>query len=148
MACHDRDYWREREILSARKIGPDRPHPDYCPKLILGGVEWSIPPRGGVVPVFTGDAVQLCGGAGEWEPLVEKVLAGAPIDNGETCPTCGTPLRPEISASLPWMADVFALAACALRSRYELTDGELSELLTIRGGRAEWVAQLLHWCVG
>ena len=84
MAIHDRDYWREREILAARKIGHDRPHPDYCPKLILGGVEWSIPPRGGVVPVFDGESVQLCGGAGEWEPLVEKVLAGAPIDNGET----------------------------------------------------------------
>lgn len=143
-----RDEWVAREMEAAKPIGPDRPHPDYCPKLLLAGAEWSLPPRGGVVPVFHGDSVQLCGGSGEWEALVEKVLAAAPIDNGERCPTCGTPIKPEITASLPWMADVFALAACALRSRYDLTDGELSELLAIRGGRAEWVAQLMTWCVG
>ena len=146
---HDAEHWKVREIESALPVGPDRPHPDYCPKLRLGGVDWSIPPRGGVQPVFDGGEVRLVGSDTAFDARIAAVLSGAQVETSETCPQCGQPVSSDLvvgDETRAWLADVFALAAELLRSRYALSDAELSELLAFRGGLPDWIRQLLYWC--
>jgi hypothetical protein len=102
------------------------------------------------MPVFSGESVSLHGGATPWDAAAAEILETAPVqEEAERCPACGQSIGAYVGIgpdSMDWLGLVFKLAAVLLRSRYGLSDAELSDLLTIRNGTPDWIRQLLAWC--
>ncbi|NQU76794.1 MAG: hypothetical protein HQ546_10830, partial [Planctomycetes bacterium] len=120
-------------------------HPDQCPKLRLPGVDFAIPPRGlQIRPTFDepGKAKLDVGGVDDW-PEIENLLrrAGRSVK--------GDMLALDIDASAGLLCDLMALARKALLRQYDLTDGQVAELLAFgTDERPEYINQLLRWAQG
>lgn len=142
-------YWKDREVDARLPGWPPIPD-EVSPHLYINGAAWTIPPRGGVTPVFVDGVVEIHGESAPWNSLVEVVIKGAPVkEDGPTCPTCGLALEASITISdstIEWVKAILTLAAMLLRSRYALNDADLSELLCIKDGVPGWITELLYWC--
>jgi hypothetical protein len=144
------DPYRQLEASARHPVGGAVLHPDACPKLVIQGVAWSVPPRGlSITPTFKDGAVtvQVCDDP--W-PEALALAKAMPLTAAEVCGTCGRPLQASLSIDLgdaAFLGMVFSLAARLLRSQYELSDAQLGELLAFRGdGPPLWVKDLLLWC--
>jgi len=146
------EHYRKLEAGARRTHGTGALHPDQCPKLALHGVEFAIPPRGvRIAPKFTGDEVLVSmAGEDDWPEADELV---APVMEYGKCPACGrarrAALKLEVAGASGFLPKCFGLAARLLRKQYDLTDGQMTELLAFeRGQLSQWITQLLQWCNG
>jgi hypothetical protein len=140
--------------LEVRRRRAGALHPDACPKLHLVGVAFAVPPRElRIVPRFDGGQVRAeVAGLNSDEPAA-RLLALARLSAGRRCRRCGNvageglELSPQRDGE--FLGECFALARRLLLSQYELSDGELAELLSFGAAAAPvWIAQLLRWCAG
>ena len=113
--------FRALEVTSRRKVGGRVRHPDACPKLLIRGAAWAIPPRGiEVVPRFTGGRVTAEVAAAEAWPEADELLRLLPACDVEICSQCGQVVAghlavdPERHAQL--FSCLFGLAARLLSS--------------------------------
>jgi len=143
----------ELEVSRRRSLADGAAHPDLCPKLVLHGSAWAVPSRGlTLTPVFSGGKVELRE-SGDQYPEAARLMELANIQPSETCKACGRPLAAELvidpAKHGEFMTLACELAAKLLRAQYDLSDAELSMLLTIDAdGGASWIGQLLSWAGG
>lgn len=149
------EHYRAIEGSARRTQGQGAIHPDQCPKLLLHGVDFAIPPRGArIAPSFADDGTITVSQAGEDEwPQADELLQTAPMTEYAKCPQCGQAKRAALELDLQEGADFlqrcFGLASEALRKQYELTDAQLADLLGFAADEPpQWIAQLLRWCSG
>ena len=108
--------------------------------LILHGVRWYIPSRGVCVrPVFADGDVSVDFGADEW-PLADAIIKQADVEVDATGAV--------VNADGETLRLLFGLAAELLRVQYELSDEQLTALLTLTETQPIWLRQLLCWCYG
>jgi hypothetical protein len=149
------EHFRAMERDARRPLGGSVLHPDACPKLVIRGVAWAVPPRGiAVSPSFTEEGVFDQVQVGD-DPFPEagRLMQLAEIKpQGEPCPSCGRMLAASLSIDMEkrdFLTALFGLAAKLLRSQYDLKPGQLSELLSFGGDAPPaWINQLFAWCAG
>jgi hypothetical protein len=148
------NYYKALERDARRPLGQSA-HPDDCPKLLLHGVGFALPPRDArIVPRFGPDGVRLaaCGGA-DWPETNELRQAIAALRRDRLCPACGQPIGATLEIDLRRGARAlelaFAVAATALRAQYDLSDEQLADLLAVCGESApQWFEQIVRYCYG
>ena len=138
----DLDYFKELEVTHRKGGGL---HPDRCPKLKLHGVEFAIPPRGiTLAPSFgqDGSVTLNCDGVDEWPGIDELIL------QLESCISEGK-LIIELEGKAQLIVDLMSLARKALCRQYDLTDDQVSELLSFDIHTAPpWIEALFRWAAG
>lgn len=126
-------------------------HPDQCPQIKIQGVPWAIPPRGQrLVPQFTDDGtVDLLYPAVEEWPEVVAVLGAIKLPDDPVCSKCGQPTETAFEATESLISALFALAARALRTQYDLDNADLTALLGFSTDHAPgWLTELIQWGTG
>lgn len=147
------------EIKARKPMGGDVLHPDQCMSLVIGGVEWHIPPRRGsensvtFAPVFSDKKTGVNVTAQSEDDLGELPEAKRFAEltdqpNVEICKTCEQPIRAELSFNdkADLVPATFALIKVLLLKQYELTDAQLISILTGDQDKISLlVAQLYEW---
>jgi len=128
--------------------------PDYLRPgdLLVANETRVIPARLLAHKVPSGGKVELRE-SGDQYPEAARLMELANIQPSETCKACGRPLAAELvidpAKHGEFMTLACELAAKLLRAQYDLSDAELSMLLTIDAdGGASWIGQLLSWAGG
>lgn len=156
MNTDERTRWKELEVARRRPLG-QAAHPDDCLRLSAKGVDWALPRRGlRVVPKFGhGGRVALeVQGKRDWPDAARLVEAVRLLKEDRRCPQCGRATASAIDASIRdagvSLLDATAkLAAKALRTQYDLSDEELSELLAFDLPHwPDWSVQIIRWAMG
>ena len=142
------EFYRELETSTRRKIGNGICHPDQCPKLLLHGVEFAIPPRGQYIqPVFVDGRVEVSASNETDWPEIQAFVDAVKSADGDVCEKCGQAIPKATSVDIEWPA-AFALARKALLAQYELTDAQLADLLRFStGAMPDWPRGLLRWAL-
>lgn len=130
-------------------------HPDDCPKLVLHGVGFAIPPGDvRIRPRFGPHGVALeARGEAELPEAGELRQVIAALRHERLCPRCRQPIAATVEIDLGRSARVlelaFTVAARALRCQYDLSEEQLADLLAISGELApEWLGQIVRYCYG
>jgi len=153
-------------ITSRRKIGTKSglAHPDTYARagsiLTICGEDWPVPPLYpsgcvSVAPVFSHDGevtvdIQADGGCldDDLVALAATIRDGVTIVDEDICPECGVPARAKVqidpSGDRELIGNLFAYARRCLLRMYDLTPGQLTEMLRFGGdGLPRWVVQVL-----
>jgi hypothetical protein len=143
------EFYRALENGARRKIGGGIVHPDQCPKLLLHGVEFAIPPRGQYIqPVFADGKVEVSASNETDWPEVQAFVDAIKGADAVVCEKCGQAIPRADAVDIEWPA-AFALARKALLGQYELTDEQLADLLQFStGAMPDWPRGLLRWALG
>ena len=130
-------------------------HPDDCPKLLLHGVGFAVPPAAGrIVPRFGPEGVRVeTQGGEEYPEAFELRRALAPLRKERLCPRCRQPVGAALEIDLERgrraLELAFAVAAKVLRRQYDLSDAQLADLLAFSAGSLpEWFGQIVRYCHG
>ena len=144
-------YYKRLEAETHRAAGTGVVHPDRCPKLHIRGVAWAIPPRGGqIIPSFGqgGKVVEVTTSSDECWPEIGALVEAVEFPADVVCRTCGQPTATSVSATAGLLRAFFSLAARALRSQYDLSNEQMTDLLAFDAAAAPaWFEPLLRWAV-
>ena len=143
---------RQIEATRRRPAG-SVPHPDVCPKVLLWGVPFALPPRHTTIrPAFGQDGVTMTVETSGECPEAEALVKLADVQEAGTCEACGRPLAADLRLDAEqhgkFLLAAFALAARLLDEGYKLDGEQKAALLTLCPDNLQWPADLLAWCYG
>ena len=158
----NREQARQLEVRRRRPVGGAVLHPDQCEQIQFHGAPFYIRPlrRPGVafVPDFYRGKIDVHVDAnrepeGDLAKLAKRIAETVSIEEADRCPECGRPRKAAMSIDLDAQADLLRdlcdYAAQLLRQQYEVTNLELTKLLSFTDdGLPEWMAQLVRHAMG
>jgi len=156
MNTDERTRWKQLEVARRRPLG-QAAHPDDCFRLTAKGVDWALPRRGvRIVPKFgdNGKVALDVQGKRDWPDAARLVKCVRWLKQDRRCAECGRAIESAIDASIrdagvSFLEAAAELAAKALRTQYDLSDAELSELLAFDLPHwPEWSVQIIRWAMG